>query len=155
VICKLSKFSGAEIYILKILNPLIKKCSYSVSSTRHFTQKFKEITQKFTKFYEIVSFDAESLYTSINVHRVVNYIVETIFNEPTEYFSEKGQEIFPPKNIFKEFLIGVLLKFSAFSSLNGFYSQKEGLSMGSKLSPAISNIFLHMLETTIIKSFLD
>ena len=52
-------------------------------------------------------------------------------------------------------MIGVLLKFSAFSTINGYYRQNEGLAMGSKLSPALSNIFLHMLESTIIQKFLD
>ena len=52
-------------------------------------------------------------------------------------------------------MLGVLLKFSAFTTLNGFYRQTEGLAMGSKLSPAISNIFLHMLESTTITELLD
>ena len=50
-------------------------------------------------------------------------------------------------------MMNVLLKFSAFSTLNGYYRQIEGLAMGSKLSPAISNIFLHMLESTIIENY--
>ena len=51
--------------------------------------------------------------------------------------------------------MGVLLKFSAFWCINGYYRQKAGLSMGSKLSPAISNIFLHMMENIVIKQFMD
>lgn len=34
--------SGAEKYILKILQPLISKCSFSVSSTKHFSDNFKK-----------------------------------------------------------------------------------------------------------------
>ena len=50
-------------------------------------------------------------------------------------------------------MMNVLLKFCAFSTLNGYYRQIEGLAMVSKLSPAISNIFLHMLESTIIENY--
>ena len=40
-------------------------------------------------------------------------------------------------------------------TLNGFYRQDQGLSMGGKMSPALSNIFLNILETTIIQKFID
>ena len=147
--------SGAEKYILNIINPLVKKCEFSVSSTIIFKEKFQKISPKFSNFHEVVSFDAKSLFTSINVPRVVDYIIDEIYKEPDIYFSENDQENFPPKLLFKEFLMGVLLKFSAFWCINGYYRQKAGLSMGSKLSPAISNIFLHMMENIVIKQFMD
>ena len=58
-------------------------------------------------------------------------------------------------NIFKNFLMDVLLNFNSFETLNGFYRQRQGLSMGGKLSPALSNILLNMLELEIIKKYLD
>ena len=70
--------SGAEVYILRILRPLINKCSFSVSSTKHFTEKFPKISSKFTRFHEVVTFDAVSLFTSINVPKVVDYIIDKI-----------------------------------------------------------------------------
>jgi hypothetical protein len=99
---------------------------------------------KFTKFHEVVTFDAVSLFTSINVPRVVDYIIEKIYLEPLRYFSEDNETNYPPERIFKKFMINVFIKYSAFWTLNGFYREKTGLSMGSKISPAISNIFLHM-----------
>ena len=110
---------------------------------------------KFSKFHEVVTFDAISLFTSINVPRVVDFIIDKIYANPEQYLPENDVQNVPKKNIFKEFLTGVLIKFSAFSTLNGYYRQKEGLSMGSKLSPAISNIFLNMMECIIIKNFID
>ena len=115
----------------------------------------KKIIPKFTNFYEVVSFDATSFFTSINVSRVVDYIIGKIYENPDIFFGEDNLDNFPPQLILKEFMLGVLLKFSAFTTLNGFYRQTEGLAMGSKLSPAISNIFLHMLETTTITELLD
>ena len=147
--------SGSEKYILKLIQPLIKKCEYSLNSTLAFNEKFKKIIPKFTNFYEVVSFDATSLFTSINVPRVVDYIIGKIYENPDIFFGEDNLDNFPPQLILKEFMLGVLLKFSAFTTLNGFYRQTEGLAMGSKLSPAISNIFLHMLESTTITELLD
>ena len=56
----------------------------------------------------------------------------------------------PPKNILKNFFIEILTKFNSFETLIGFFTQKEGCSMGSKLSPTLANIFCHMYESTII-----
>ena len=61
--------SGSEKYILKLIQPLIKKCEYSLNSTLAFNEKFKKIIPKSTNFYVVVSFDATSLLTSIYVSR--------------------------------------------------------------------------------------
>ena len=152
---KFSITSGAEQYILKIIQPIIKQCKYSINSTMAFYAEFKNTISKFTIFFEVISIDATSLFTSINVPRVVEYIIEKIYENPENFFGENNLHSYPPRIIFQEFMIGVLLKFSAFSTINGYYRQNEGLAMGSKLSPALSNIFLHMLESTIIQKFLD
>ena len=49
----------------------------------------------------------------------------------------------------------VLLDYSAFEALSGFYRQKDGLSMGEVVSPSFANIFVNMLEQEIIKKHLD
>ena len=147
--------SGAEMYILKIIRPLLKKCEFSILSTKTFTQKFMEIAPQFTKFYEVICIDAVSLFTSINVPRVVDYIIDIIYEDPEKYHSENNLGSFAPKNIFKKFMLDVLLEFNSFETLNGYYRQPQGLSMSGKLSPALSNIFFHMLESVIIKKFLD
>ena len=50
-----SMTSGAEIYILKIIKPLLKNCVFSASSTKVFTDKFKKIASKFTKLHEVIT----------------------------------------------------------------------------------------------------
>ena len=142
--------SGAEKYILNIIKPIVNQCSYSVPSTMLFTEKFEKFSPKFNRFHKVVGFDAVNLFTSINVPRVVQYILDKIYLAPAEYFTEnsvgsendeipensvssENDEIpennhnsFPPRNIFQEFLLAVLLKFSAFWNLNGYYRQQEG-----------------------------
>ena len=76
---------GAESYILNIFKPLVEQCQYSVTSTMVVTNKFKENSHKLNRFYEVVSFDAVDLFTSINVARVVDYIVEKIYKNPTDF----------------------------------------------------------------------
>ena len=56
----------------------------------------------------------------------------------------------PPKILFRNFFLKILIEFSGFESLTGFYKQKSGLSMGGKLSPSLANIFVHMLEVSIV-----
>jgi hypothetical protein len=101
-----------------------------------FNEKFNKIIPKFTNFYEVVSFDATSLLTSINVPRVVDYVIGKIYENPDIFFGEDNLDNFSPQLNLKEFMLGVLLKLSAFTTLNGFYRQTEGLAMGSKLSSA-------------------
>ena len=72
---KFSITSGSEKYILKLIQPLIKECEYTLNSTLAFNDKFEKIVPKFTNFYEVVLFDATSLLTSINVSRVVDYMI--------------------------------------------------------------------------------
>ena len=108
---------------------------------------------------ECVSFDAKSLFTKVNVIRTVKYICDIIYKKPKDYFNEQKVDSenpdatirlpTPPLVIFEDFFIEVLLEFNSFSTLNGYYTQTEGLSMGSKLSPSLSNIFSHMMEKEI------
>ena len=98
--------SGAEIYILKIIKPLVQKCVFSATSTKMLTDKFKKIASKFTRFHEVITIDAVSLFTSINVPRVGE-----------KYFSDNNLGSFPPMNIFKNFLIDVLFNFNSFGTL--------------------------------------
>ena len=49
----------------------------------------------------------------------------------------------------------VLLKFSSFEALSGFYRQKSGLSMGSKISPSMADIFVNIMEQDLIKKLIS
>ena len=49
----------------------------------------------------------------------------------------------------------VLLKFSSFEALSGFYRQKSGLSMASKICPSMANIFVSIMEKNLIKDLIS
>ena len=145
--------SGAEKFILKIVSPLLKKCTFSLKSTKQFTEKFVVVAPKFTSFYEVCTFDAKSLFTSINVPRVVDHIIEQIYNDPSLYFEENNLGTVIPQDILQNFILDVLLKFNSFEAHHGYFRQRFGLIMGGKLSCALSNIFLNIMETEIISKF--
>ena len=147
--------------------PLLgKSFSHSIESTKDFKEKFLKNRSKFDpKTHEIISFDAKSLYTYTNIKMTVEYIVTEIYKEPSKYFDE-GHEVnkqngkkfkipYPPKRTFQKFIMAVLTKFNSFSSVNGFYTQIDGLSMGSKLSPLISNLYCNLMEQKIISKWLN
>ena len=161
---------GIEEYLLKLLKPLEQECTYSINSTKMFKEKFLKSRNKFNNLtHQILSFDAIQLYTRVNVDKVVNYVVDKIYKNKQKFFKEgnkilienrnkrgkgKGTEKkipYPPKAIFKKFLTDTLLKYNCFNTLSGFYRQKSGLSMGSKLSPLLSNIYCNLMEQEIIK----
>ena len=96
------------------------------------------------------------LFTSINCERTVKYITDKIYNDREKYFPttpESPQA--PPRSLFEKYFMQVLLQFSSFQTLSGFYRQKSGLSMGSKISPSLANIFCHMMEENIIQGYID
>ena len=157
--------SGAEDFINNLIKPLLKECIYSVDSNINFKNSLLKNRIKFdAEKHEIVSFDVKSLYTNINVNKVLTYIFDKIFKNPRLFFSEFN---FDPeqlkliiknksekkkfKEIFTNFVTKTILQFSSFSSLDGYYRQTSGVSMGSKLSPLLSNLFMTLLETSIVK----
>ena len=109
-----------------------------------------------------MSFDAKSLYTYTNIKLTVQYIITEIYKNPDAHFNERtketnGQTIQipkPPRKTFKKFIMDVFNKFNSFSSVNGFYKQVDGLSMGSRLSPLISNLYCNMMEQKVITKFI-
>ena len=60
----------------------------------------------------------------------------------------------PKREDFKQFLITILQKFSIVKTPIGVFEQRTGLSMGSSLSPTLSNIFVRNLEKKIVKNIL-
>ena len=100
------------------------------------------------------------MYSNIDIKIVIDFILEKIYSNPESFFtefeeSENGDEPtikIIPKHLMKEFFTKTLTKFSSFSTLDGFFRQRSGLSMGGKLSSPLSNIFMNILEQKVIKN---
>ena len=148
--------SGCETYLLNLVKPILSECNFVINSTREFNKKFCKIKEKFdAEKYEIASFDASSLFTSINVKRTINFIIRKIYANANKFFPITPETPKPPpKLLLRTFFTDVLLKYNAFETLGGFYRQKSGVSMGGKLSCAMTNIFVHILEEQIIQKYI-
>ena len=151
--------SGSEEVILSIIKKF-KFYSRSILNSREFKQNFLQVQNKFDiNKHDILSFDAVSLFTKVNTELVVNYICEKIYKSPCKYFkgvcvkNENNRYKIPPKKIFKKFFLDLLTNFSCFDSHAGYYRQKQGISMGSKISPFLANVFCHMMEAEKILPF--
>ena len=107
--------------------------------------------------------DCEHLITRIiNVAPFISFILDIIYRNPTDFFNETIQDENdvtidldpPPRDVFQKFFHDTL-KFSSFQGLSGYYVQKQGPSMGSRLSPIMSDLFCHMMESKIILRLLE
>ena len=72
-----------------------------MKSAKKFKEKFLNDRENFNpEKHEIFSIDALSLYTSINVPRTIEYILDTIYSDLDEFFPTfevkitKGVEIY-------------------------------------------------------------
>ena len=114
--------TGAERFLKKLICPLLEKCEYSVDSTKKFKEKFLNDRVNFDfKKHEVFSIDAVSLFTSINVSRTIEFILDNIYDDLDLYFPQKEEIVIeegvektkfikPPKrDQLKEFFEGVLL----------------------------------------------
>ena len=114
--------------------------------------KFKPIFD--SNKHEVFTLDVNSLFPDINNTRTVNFILNEVFKEPTLYFFEKdkkGATLPPPsREKFRKFLHGVLNNFNIFECQVGTFSQKKGVKMGSPHSSLFADLFLGILEQTVI-----
>ena len=110
--------SGSEEYIKEILEPLLKKCSFLVNSQKSFKKRFLAEKQKFDEtLHQVVCYDIKQMYPSVNITRVVSYILKVIFKNPKSFFTPekdaKGYTLpIPTRAEFKLFLLAVLKDFN-------------------------------------------
>ena len=128
-----------------------------------FKKRFLEISGFNSQEYEVVTYDCVSLYTSINIDLVLEYILDQIYSDPIKFFPPDKKTVTikkiatvktlqpPSRNTLKSFFKNILTDYNNFHALTGFYKQINGCSMGSKLSPSFANIFCSLFENKIIE----
>ena len=92
---------------------------------------------------EDVSSEVESLFTSIPVQEMVDYILQRIY-------VGKEKKAFCKKSIFKKLLLK-LTKECVFTANNRLIKQIDGCRMGSLIS-VVSNIYVSKMEEDIVAS---
>ena len=76
--------SGAEIFLKRLVQPILNQCNFSGNSTKEFKNRFEKDIRK----HELVSYDAVSLYTSVNVSRTIEYIIKIRYEDPITFFRQ-------------------------------------------------------------------
>ena len=105
--------------------------------------KIREISKElFDHGYRFVSFDVESLFTSIPLSKTINIILDQIYNK-------KPLKTNIEKRTMKKFLTDCCTK-NTFSFNNTIYEQIDGISIGLCLGLLLANIIMTELETVIV-----
>ena len=116
-------------FLVPILSPLTQN-SYVVKDSFAFAT---DIRNQNPDLY-MTSFDVESLYTNIPLDETINICVSKLFGRKQKF---KGFS----KTDFR-LLLQYAVKDSLFIFNGNYYTQQDGVSMGSPLSPVLANIFL-------------
>ena len=135
-------YHGISKFLSNLLNPLTGN-QYVVKDSFTAANMIREIPRElYDQGYRFVSFDVESLFTSVPLSKTINIILDWIYNK-------KMLKTNIRKRTMKKLLKDCWTK-SAFSFNNTIYEQIDGVSMGSCLGPVLANITMTELETVII-----
>ena len=128
-------------FLVPLLEPLTTN-TYTVRNSYEFKNSICSLTGPSTAF--MCSYDVTSLFTNIPLTETIDIICQTLF--PT------GSEIFHnfTKSDFNSFLT-LVVSDPLFIFDGVYYTQSDGVAMGSPLGPTLANIFLSHHE----KKWLD
>ncbi|XP_049828734.1 uncharacterized protein LOC126267492 [Schistocerca gregaria] len=112
----------------------------SLKNTGDIIEKIKNINIPPTA--KLVSFDITSMYTNIPTEETINIIEQQL--KCKKFPDIQINEI--------SSILRLITEQNYFTFNNNFYSQQEGLPMGSPISGTLANIFLDHIENTIFNN---
>ena len=118
-------------HLADLLRPHIGQMNLYIKDSTHFIDKINDTTLQETDL--LVSFDVVSLLTNVPLHDTMTHI----------------------RNIFPEDITALFhhtLMSTYFQWNQNFYEQKEGVAMGSPLSPAIDNLNMEKFEDKALQT---
>ncbi|XP_035701311.1 uncharacterized protein LOC110862299 [Folsomia candida] len=134
-------------YLSQILKELAKGHKYTLKNSTKFIEEIRNI--KLRPGDMKVSYDVVSLFTKVPIPETLIYIEKLLkkYKDLDKLTTLTVQDIME--------LLEICLSSTYFKYNGQYYRQKEGAAMGSPLSPIIAELFLQMLENSIIKNFRD
>ena len=132
--------NSASKIISKYLQPLAVN-DYVINNTLEFPGHIKGMSMKEDE--EDVSYDVESLFTSIPVDETIEYILD-------EIYVRKKLKPFCKKRLTFKRLLERLTKECVFSVNDRLIKQIDGCPMGGSLSVVFSGIFMVKMETDVV-----
>ncbi|PNF14821.1 hypothetical protein B7P43_G06341, partial [Cryptotermes secundus] len=134
-------------FLQKILSPLAGRSGSFVKNSGHFIELLKSVNLR--RHDMLASFDVVSLFTNVPVDEALQVIRSRLSNDNT--LAERS--VLKVEAIME--LLDVCLRTTYFQMDDGFYQQKDGMAMGSSLSPVVSNIYMEHFEQLAIDSAQD
>ena len=124
--------------LVKILqNKLIQTNQYNIKNSIQLTNQLKKLP--ISSQSKLISLDIKDMFTNIPIAETLNIIKQQL---QLDYDSKIIQQLIQ--------LLSTSLKQNYFYYNGNYYEQKDGLPMGSPLSPILSEIFLQHLEAAHI-----
>ena len=139
----LSAIGTCTYNLAKFFVPLLKTFTvneFTINDTFSFTD---EIVKQDSKLY-MTSFDIKSLFTNIPLDETISISVEKLYHR-----KKKVKGIL--KRHCKE-LLTLATKSSCFLFNNTYYTQIDGVAMGSPLGPTFANVFLSHHEISWLEN---
>ncbi|UYV70929.1 hypothetical protein LAZ67_8001139 [Cordylochernes scorpioides] len=138
-------YTGSPIYPLAkylstIISPFQKFLPHTVQNATSMVEVMQGIA--IPQNYHMVSFDVESLYTSIPHKEAISEISKCMDTNPQLNLTISKEAL--------EDLLELCLSFSYFSYKNQYYKQIKGLPMGNPISSALANIYMNHIDNIII-----
>ena len=130
---------NAQKVVAKYLDPLSKN-KYSIGDTLTFLDLLRSAEE--SDDYEDLSYDVESLFTSIPLKETIDYVIQ-------KNYVEKEIKPFCKKSVFTK-LLRKLAQEWVFSINNRLIKQVDGCPMVGLISLVFSDIYLCKLEADIV-----
>nr|XP_049699777.1 uncharacterized protein LOC126053464 [Helicoverpa armigera] len=123
-------------HLAKVLSPLRGNTAAYVKDSYHFVSEIKHL--QLADNETMVSFDVQSLFTCLPVEDCIKIVSKKLAenNMPTEY-----------AELLKHCLTSGYLLWN-----NHFYTQVDGVAMGSPVSPIVADIFMEDFEERALQS---
>ena len=101
----------------------------------------------FSQGYNFVSFDVESLFTNVPLHRTISIVLDRIYIKKLIDTSFR-------KHTLKKLILDSCTK-TIFSCKGTLYEQLDGVSIGSSLGPVLANIILSEFENIMVTELVN
>ena len=144
VSCRGSACHPVSQFLVKIINPLSGKSPTYMKNSTHFVSVIKDLPV--TSDTQMVSFDVVSLFTKVPTPKALAEVRKRLENDKTL----ADRTTIPIDNIME--LTAFCINTTTFQLNDSYYQQKDGMAMGSPLSPVMANIYMEHFEEQALNS---